>query len=72
MCILKYDKEKKPKKANNSLEEKTDQRKRALEVIELIAVAVICIIMYFRLLRGGNPMERGLESLWMGVRRGCR
>ena len=47
MCILKYDKEKKPKKANNSLEEKTDQRKRALEVIELIAVAVICIIMYF-------------------------
>ena len=47
MCILKYNKEKRQKNINNSLEEKTDQRKRALEVIELIAVAAICIIMYF-------------------------
>lgn len=47
MCILKYRKEKRQENIDNSLDKKTDRRKRALEIIEFIAVTAICVMMYF-------------------------
>lgn len=47
MCILKYRKEKRQENIDNSLDKKTDRRKRALEIIEFIAVTAICMMMYF-------------------------
>lgn len=59
MCKLKYSKEKRQESKNKSLERKTDQRKRALEAIEFIAVAAICVIMYFHERGAALPGDTG-------------
>ena len=47
---------------DNSLGKKADRRKRALEVIEFIAVTAICVIMYFHE-RGTSPPPDDTDTL---------
>lgn len=72
MRILHYSKEKSEKNIDKSLMRTIDQRKRALEVIEVITVVAICIIMYFHERGTGMQTDKAVlpklgDSVWFGT-----